>query len=129
MDLKPLLLIDEEKIRELKARITKDGSVRRLYEQLRAHVDDILVNRVPSLYYEAEDTSDGWQRAVGNAMPGIAMCWRLSGDRRYLEGAQLWAERSCSYPQWGRGHHRNVTLVAAHQLIGLSLTADWCGGA
>lgn len=125
----PVLLINEEKIRELKIRIAQDASMRHLYEKLRIHVDDILENRTPPAYYESENESDGWQRTVGNAMPGIAMCWLLSGERRYLEGAELWANRSCSYPQWGRGHHRNVTLIAAHQLIGLSLLADWCGDA
>jgi hypothetical protein len=67
-----------------------------------------------------------WQRGVGNAMPTLAMAYRVTGERRYLDAARAWALASCGYETWGLGRIDGMDLATGHQLFGLAVVYDWC---
>jgi hypothetical protein len=78
--------------------------------------------------YQASSSDPGqlWQRPVGNAMPYLAMAYRLTGETRYLNAAKKWALASCDYPTWGLDFRNSTDLAGGHQLFGLALVYDWC---
>lgn len=122
----PRLLMSREKAERLREEAGRAGRIRSLFEQMREFVDREVLTAPPPAYYYSEDESDGWQRKIGNQMILLACCHLITGREIYLRAMEEWAEKSCGYPYWGRGHHENVTLVAAHQLFGLAVIYDWC---
>jgi len=83
----------------------------------------------PPAYHAADEASGDeqlWQRDVGNTLPTLAMAWKLSGDRKYLDSVRAWALASCGYPTWGLAKRDGHDLAAGHQLFGLAMVYDWC---
>lgn len=95
---------------------------------------DIALTSGPAAYLAEPDKSGFeqlWQREVGNAMPFLAMAWKLTGQRKYLQSLEAWATASCSYPTWGlnvkgKSLQDGMDLAAAHQMLGLAVAYDWC---
>lgn len=82
----------------------------------------------PPPAYEPPATPDDeqlWQRDVGNAMPYLAIAYRLTGDARYLAAAKAYALAAVSYPTWGAGKNEDIALAASHLISGVSLVYDW----
>ncbi len=121
----PRLFLTDERIAELRRVIQTTHAP--LWNQVRTCADS-LAQASPPPYQPATSGADAqlWQRPVGNAMPYLALAYRLSGERRYLEAAQQWALASCNYPTWGVGAQDGVHLATGHQLFGLALVYDWC---
>ncbi len=121
----PRLYADEARFAALREQ-TKTTH-RALWDSTRTYAERLLRNGPP-----ADGQTDGsgdeqlWQREVGNAMPYLALCWRLTGERRWLDAAEAWATASCGYRTWGLGHIDGLDLATGHQLFGLALVYDWC---
>lgn len=97
-----------------------------IWADLRARADR-LANQAPPPY-QAPATPDDeqlWQRSVGDAMPALALAYRISGDTRYLQAAVAYASAAISYPSWGHGVNDGTALAAGHLLSGLSILYDW----
>ncbi len=62
---------------------------------------------------------------MGIAIVNLALCFRLTGNQRYLAEAQRWMSAVISYEKWGHAHLVNVDLSASWILWGLSLGYDW----
>lgn len=124
----PRLFVDAARVDELRGAIA--GTHQALFAELRAQADR-LVKSGPPAYRERDNYSGDeqlWQREVGNAMPAIALCWLLTGERAYLDAARDWALASCAYPTWGLGSIDGMDLASGHQMLGLALVYDWCYG-
>lgn len=122
----PRLYLAESRFVQLKKAIS--GSHRALWEKVKAQAD-LAVETGPPAYTAEEDRSGKeqlWQRNVGNIMPAIALAWRLTGNRAYLESAQAWATASCGYRTWGLDRLDGLELAAGHQMFGLAIIYDWC---
>lgn len=122
----PRLFADAGRFVALRDRI--GDSHRDLWLVTRA-LADRLVQTGPPAYREQDGHSGDeqlWQREVGNALPYLALAWRLTGERRYLGGAQAWALASCGYRTWGLGRIDGMDLATGHQLLGLAVVYDWC---
>jgi len=99
-----------------------------MWEEVRDLADRYARGGPPK--YVRDDGHSGdeqlWQRGVGNAMPTLAMAYRLTGETRYLDAARAWALASCGYETWGLGRIDGMDLAAGHQLFGLAIVYDWC---
>lgn len=62
---------------------------------------------------------------VSAFVPGLALLYKLTGDRRYLSRAQDAMEAACDLPTWGRGKYDGVDLAAGQHLYNLSVGYDW----
>ena len=99
-----------------------------MWDEVRA-LADRYVRAGPRTYIRDDGHSGDeqlWQRGVGNAMPTLAMAYRLTDDARYLDAARAWALASCAYETWGLGRTDGMDLAAGHQLFGLGIVYDWC---
>lgn len=122
----PRLYLDADRIAALREAIRTTHAP--LWEEIR-ELADRAVRRGPPAYREDDGYSGAeqlWQREVGNAMPGLALAYVLSGEREYLDAAQSWAVASCGYKTWGLGRIDGMDLAAGHQLFGLAIVYDWC---
>ena len=122
----PRLFLNAANVAELKAAIGTTHQA--LWTELQA-LSDRYVKSGPPKYREKDSYSGDeqlWQREVGNAMPHIALCWLLTGDRKYADSARDWALASCGYPTWGLGRTDGMDLASGHQLLGLATVYDWC---
>lgn len=122
----PRLFADAARFDELRA--ARSGTHQELWKEVRDQADQ-LARQGPPAYREQDGHSGAeqlYQREVGNAMPCLAMAWKLTGDRKYLGAAGSWALASCKFPTWGLGKTDGMDLAAGHQLFGLGIVYDWC---
>lgn len=63
----------------------------------------------------------------GPAAANLALAYRLTGQRGYLEEAWRWISTCVAYPHWGRAHMPDHDLDAGWLLHGLSLAYSWLG--
>ncbi len=91
----PRLYLNPAKVTELREAVgtTHAG----MWKELQERADRYTKSGPPA--YREQDGHSGdeqlWQRSVGNAMPTLAMAYVVTGDRKYLAGAQAWALASC----------------------------------
>ncbi|MGA2501096.1 MAG: DUF4962 domain-containing protein [Tepidisphaeraceae bacterium] len=122
----PRLYLNQQRFEDLK-RKTSDEPYRRLLAQVVA-VADGGVRSGPPKYIEHDNYSGDeqlWQRSVGNMIPHLAMAYRLTGERKYLQAASDWMVASAGYRTWGLGNIDGKDLAAGHQLYGMALGYDW----
>lgn len=120
----PRLYLTDDRVREL--RIAMATTHAHLWAEVRQLADAIAEDDPPVYTPTGDDGGQLWQRPVGNAMPYLALAYRLTNQERYLHAAKRWALASCNYPTWGTGYHDGIDLAAGHQLYGLALVYDWC---
>jgi len=126
--LHPRLYLTAERMAELRRAIhTTHAS---LWPEVLSQADNAVQDGPPP--YAAtdpyHDDEQLWQRNVGNALPYLALAYRLTGHAPYLDAARHWALASCEYPTWGTGSLDGMDLATGHQLFGLALVYDWCHG-
>ena len=122
----PRLYLNQQQFEALK-RKTSDEPYRRLLVQVVA-LADRAVRTGPPPYIERDAKSGDeqlWQRNVGNTIPHLALAYRLTGDRKYLQAASDWMIASAGYKTWGLGNIDGRDLATGHQLYGIALGYDW----
>ena len=119
----PRLIAGKGQIEKIRKKVKNSAPHSEFYRLLRDKCDKYLLTL--NMEYRFEDESDGWQRAVGNALMNYTAAYAAGGDVKYLNAAVNCAEKVCSYPTWGRGHQHNSDLSAAHELFGISMLYDW----
>ena len=124
--LHPRLYLTDERLVALRQAIqTTHASI---WSEVRALADEAVLEGPPA-YVATDPYRDDeqlWQRRVGNALPYLALAYRLTGQKQYLEAVREWADACCGYPTWGTGSLDGMDLAAGHQLFGLALAYDWC---
>jgi len=66
---------------------------------------------------------------LGPAAANLALAYRLSGQRGYLDEAWRWISAAISFPHWGKANLPDHDLDAGWLLQGLGLAYDWLGDA
>jgi hypothetical protein len=122
--LHPRLYLTEQRIEELRAAVATSHAA--LWSEVVEIAETLAATAPPTYEVVDDDRGELWQRPVGNAMPYLALAYRLTEDPCYLEAAERWALASCDYPSWGAGELDGMDLAAGHQLYGLALVYDWC---
>jgi len=130
----PRLLVTKKKFDFLKKAIADPNQPRFQLiwlSQVKPAADKLVKNGPPPYTPPTSSTDEMlWQRNVGDAMPILAMAYRLTGNQNYLNSAQSFAAASMGYLIWGAGsvdfpNYNGMNLAAAHQLFGLAIIYDW----
>ncbi len=122
----PKLFFREQDFVKYKKELTSSYAYE--WKILKLAADRAVSNGAP-LYKDKEDWSGKeqlWQRDVGNNMPILALAYKFTGDKDYLNTLAALAKASCEYPTWGLGSLDGTDLATSHQLFGLAVTYDWC---
>lgn len=122
----PRLFLDAEGFARLKETIKGPHAATWAYVKAQA---DELSGQQPPRYEDhpprgANDVQN-WQRPVGEAMPYLAMAYRLTGDAKYLAAARTWALASVGYEHWSTGYQQDANLAAGHESFGVGVLYDW----
>jgi hypothetical protein len=120
----PRLFLTDPRVEQLRRSIQTTHAG--LWSEIKSTADGLASVPPPSYTASSSDPGQLWQRPVGNAMPYLALAYRLTGQTRYLDAVKRWALASCDYPQWGVGSRNSLDLAAGHQLFGLAMVYDWC---
>ncbi len=62
---------------------------------------------------------------LGMAICNLALCYRVTKEKKYLTEAIRFMDGVCHYKEWGHAHLVNVDLSASFILFGLSLAYDY----
>lgn len=124
----PRLFFNDADFSALQVAIQPGGTHASLWSEIKVEADRLATQPYPFPSPPQPDNDDqGWQRATGDAIPYLALAYRLSNnDPKYLQALEAWVLTSVNYPSWGTGGMENSDAAAAYQLFGLSLAYDWC---
>jgi hypothetical protein len=113
------MLLLNGRIDELRAGLetTHAAQWRRLYEQC-----DWYRRQEPPVEHPTASIT-----YFGPAAANLALAYRLTGQRDYLEEAWRWISVCIAYPHWGRAKLPDHDLDAGWLLHGLSLAYSWLG--
>src|SRR5882672_388373 len=114
-----MLLIDDLESLRASLSTTRQAQWRRLYEQCETYRQQVppVDHPTASITY------------FGPAAANLALAFRLTGQRHYLEEAWRWISACIAYPHWGRAKLPDHDLDAGWLLHGLSLAYSWLGDA
>lgn len=98
---------------------TISGCRRRQYARLLSQANRYEQMDLPAVHPKESTTY------MGIAIVNLALAYRLSGEKRYLDEAKRFISTVLSYEKWGNAHLVNVDLSASWILFGLSLGYDW----
>jgi hypothetical protein len=119
---RPRLFVDAARLEEIRGTIETSHAA--VWKQL-VSVADGLAGRKPPAY-----RAGAVDRGVGNTISTLAFTYLVSRDRKYLDGAAIWARASCEYPAWevdSKGKPADYGLVFGHHLLGLAMLYDYAG--
>jgi hypothetical protein len=120
----PRLFLTDQRVEQLRESIQTTHAG--LWPEIRGEADRLASTNPPQYKALSADLGQLWQRPVGDAMPYLALAYRLTGQTRYLDAAERWALASCDYPEWGVDTRDSSDLATGHQLFGLAMVYDWC---
>jgi hypothetical protein len=112
---KQLLIADRLDGLRAALRGTHRAQWRRLYEQC-----DLYRTQTPPAEHPTASIT-----YFGPAAANLALAWRLTGQRGYLDQAWRWISTCIGYPHWGKAHMPDHDLDAGWLLHGLSLAYSW----
>ncbi|MFE7404575.1 DUF4962 domain-containing protein [Isoptericola sp. NPDC057559] len=114
-----MLLLDEDRLADLRSRL--DGDLAPQWRRLAEQCDLYRRTEPPAEHPLASITY------LGPAAANLALAYRLTGQRHYLEEAWRWISAAVSFDHWGRAHLPDHDLDAGWILHGLSLAYSWLG--
>ncbi|MFI2363383.1 heparinase II/III family protein [Promicromonospora sp. NPDC019610] len=115
----PRLLLDDARLADLRSRL--DGDLAPRWRRLAEQCDLYRRTAPPTEHPLASITY------LGPAAANLALAYRLTGQRHYLEEAWRWISAAVSFEHWGRAHLPDHDLDAGWLLHGLSLAYTWLG--
>lgn len=113
------LLLDDARLADLRSRL--DGDLAPQWRRLAEQCDLYRRTAPPGEHPLASITY------LGPAAANLALAYRLTGQRHYLEEAWRWISAAVSFEHWGRAHLPDHDLDAGWLLHGLSLAYSWLG--
>ncbi len=96
-----------------------NGKHKAQYQRLLTEADRCSQFTLPKVHPSESTTY------MGIAIVNLALAYRLSGEKKYLDHALRFMRTVLSYEKWGNAHLVNVDLSASWILFGLSLGYDW----
>jgi len=114
-----MLLLDADRLADLRSRL--DGDLAPQWRRLAEQCDLYRRTAPPTEHPLASITY------LGPAAANLALAYRLTGQRHYLEEAWRWISAAVSFEHWGRAHLPDHDLDAGWILHGLSLAYSWLG--
>jgi hypothetical protein len=114
-----MLLLDDARLADLRSRL--DGDLAPQWRRLAEQCDLYRRTTPPAEHPLASITY------LGPAAANLALAYRLTGQRHYLEEAWRWISAAVSFDHWGRAHLPDHDLDAGWILHGLSLAYTWLG--
>ncbi|MFI2104226.1 hypothetical protein ACH436_13100 [Isoptericola sp. NPDC019693] len=114
-----MLLLDDARLADLRSRL--DGDLTPQWRRLAEQCDLYRRTAPPAEHPMASITY------LGPAAANLALAYRLTGQRHYLEEAWRWISAAVSLDHWGRAHLPDHDLDAGWILHGLSLAYSWLG--
>lgn len=114
-----MMILNAQRLADLRVGLTGPYAAewRRLVEQC----DRYRQAAPPATHPEASITY------LGPAAINLALAYRLTGHRHYLDEAWRWISATIRLPHWGRAHLPDHDLDAGWLLHGLSLAYSWIG--
>jgi len=113
------LLLDAGRLADLRSRL--DGDLALQWRRLAEQCDLYRRTAPPAEHPMASITY------LGPAAANLALAYRLTGQRHYLDEAWRWISAAVSFDHWGRAHLPDHDLDAGWLLHGLSLAYSWLG--
>ncbi|GAA1725429.1 hypothetical protein GCM10009809_21540 [Isoptericola hypogeus] len=114
-----MLLLDADCLADLRSRL--DGDLAPQWRRLAEQCDLYRRTAPPAEHPLASITY------LGPAAANLALAYRLTGQRHYLDEAWRWISAAVSFEHWGRAHLPDHDLDAGWLLHGLSLAYSWLG--
>ena len=117
MSIEPLLLAGRLDQLRREASGTRARQFRRLLDECERYRGEAL----PAEHPRASITY------FGPAAANLALAYRLTGQRHYLEELRRWLAPPVSFPHWGKAHMPDHDLDAGWLCHGLALAYAWAG--
>jgi hypothetical protein len=114
----PLLLAGLDQLRE-ESKTVRARQFRRLLDECERYRGELP----PAEHPQASITY------FGPAAANLALAYRLTGQRHYLDELRRWLAPPVSFPHWGKAHMPDHDLDAGWLCHGLSLAYSWAGDA
>jgi hypothetical protein len=121
----PRLFLNQQRIAQLRAGLQTTYAPMWAVAGQRA---DAVAAQHPPAYPTGRDASgeeQWWEMDVGSSLPFLALAYKVTGKKVYLDAAREWTLASCSYPHWGTGSRDGGDLAAGFMLNGVSVVFDW----
>lgn len=116
----PRLFARAERWAELKKQLSTDPVSQKLFALIRERAENLLA--LPSLDLRAKGIHlHGPMRQMQARISGLAMCYRLTGEERYLARAKQEILELAATPEWRPGHF----LSTAEATLAMALGYDW----
>jgi hypothetical protein len=112
---RPRVLLTAERLAEL--RTLRETSHREVFAAAKAEADRYLTLPLPADRTRAVNA----YRSHGQALPGLALMYRLTDDPAYLEAARRWLRCLLSFDTWDGSQNLGRAAFAT----GVSLAYDW----
>lgn len=116
----PRLFARAERWAVLRQEIASDSVAREFFALIRARAEGVLT-APPVAYVDTGSFLHGPIRQVQGRIVGLAMMWRLTDDRRFLDRARQEMGELAALPSWYPQHFLDVGEAALAMGIGL----DW----
>ncbi len=117
----PRLFTDAKGFEEIKARMAGDELTRLGAESARFMSEKALARPLPEWKVLDGRRMLGTSHAVSTDILNLAMAYRLFGDRRYLEKAELLMRTVAAFKDWNPSHFLDTAVMA----IGVAIGYDW----
>ncbi len=116
----PRLFANAARWTELKQQLSTDPVAQKMAALIRARAEAVLT--APAIEYVNRGSFfHGPMRQVQGRIAGLAMMYRLSGDRRFLDRARTEMTQLAALPDWLPTHF----LGTAEGALGMAIGLDW----
>lgn len=118
----PRLMMTDQTIPTLKAEIAEGGWMKDRYDVQKKMADRFMTEAVSSYELRGTDALLGTSRQVLDRVATLAIIYRVTGDRRYLDRCWQELDAAAQFPRWDpRGHF----LSTAEMTAAFALGYDW----
>lgn len=118
----PRLMMTEEKLKQINRDIQTDSRLRAIYNDVISRAESAY-QTTPATQIVGTTGTDSTFSTLANYIPAASLAYRLTGEKRYLEGAEKWINQTCAYPQWENPERPD--LATGHTMMALGLAYDW----
>ena len=116
----PRLFADADAFKALKKRLATSEPARKLFAQIRRNADAAIGKPVLERKLEGRRLL-GVSRAALERIGNLALCWRMTGNRKYADRALAEAKAVAAFTDWNPSHFLDV----GEMTLAVALARDW----